>query len=94
MVNSMTYLSYSINAVKSLKLDTFLWETMLTEVSTQLNASNFYYVLNSSILNTLLFFVETMKLVRSPLSMVFTMKQSVNTVMLILGNIALKSLII
>jgi len=94
MVNSMTYLSYSINAVKSLKLDTFLWETMLTEVSTQLNASNFYYVLNSSILNTLLFFVETMKLVRSPLSMVFTMKQSVNTVMQILGNIALKSLII
>jgi len=94
MVNSMTYLSYSINAVKSLKLDTFLWETMLTEVSTQLNASNFYYVLNSSILNTLLFFVVTMKLVRSPLSMVFTMKQSVNTVMLILGNIALKSLII
>jgi len=94
MVNSMTYLSYSINVVKSLKPDTFLWETMLTEVSTQLNASNFYYVLNSSILNTLLFFVVTMKLVRSPLSMVFTMKQSVNTVMLILGNIALKSLII
>lgn len=94
MVNSMTYLSYSINAVKFLKPDTFLWETMLTEVSTQLNASNFYYVLNSSILNTLLFFVVTMKLVRSPLSMVFTMKQSVNTEMLILGNIALKFLII
>lgn len=94
MVNSMTCLSYSINAVKSLKPDTFLWEIMLTEGSTQLNASNSYYVLNSSILNILLFFVVTMKLVRSPLSMVFTMKQSVNMVMLILGNIALKSLII
>lgn len=94
MVNSMTYLSYSINAVKSLKPDTYLWETMLTEVSTQLNASNFYCALNSSILNTLLYFVVTMKLVRSLLSMVSTMKQSVNTVMQILGNIALKFLII
>jgi hypothetical protein len=94
MVNSMTCLNYSINAVKSLKPDTFLWGIMWTEVSTQLNASNSYCVLNSSILNTLLFFVVTMRLVRSPLSMVFTMKQSVNMEMLILGNIALKSLII
>lgn len=94
MVNSMTYLNYLINAVKSQKLDTFLWVTMWIEASTQLNASNSYYVLSSSIHNILPFFVVTMRLVKSQLSMAFTMKLFVNTEMLILGNIARKSLII